>query len=253
MLGQRLGGGDAVHHRHPHVQAHDVGAGLARDGDRLAPVAGLADDLDARRPRPAGWRCPAGRSRCRRRGGRGSLPCVPRHGARDRIGRLGVGAARPGGAAAGRPRARAARSGRRDPDGEDAALPGRGLDAEVAAGQLRALAHADDAEVAPARRAPRRRRAPRSRRRRRRSSARRGRRACAGAPPRRRVGVALGVAQRLAQDPLELARGDASSSPDVLDASRRARTPVAAPQRSASASSAIGSGSAPVVVGRAGR
>jgi len=39
--------GDAVHHRHPHVQAHDVRADLARELDRLPAVAGLADDLDA--------------------------------------------------------------------------------------------------------------------------------------------------------------------------------------------------------------
>ena len=46
MLGQRLGGGDAVHDRHAHVQADDVGARLLRDGDRLATVPGLADHLD---------------------------------------------------------------------------------------------------------------------------------------------------------------------------------------------------------------
>ena len=43
---ERARGGDAVHHRHPHVEAHDVG-GNCRRLDRLAAVAGLADDLDA--------------------------------------------------------------------------------------------------------------------------------------------------------------------------------------------------------------
>src|SRR4051812_24610770 len=46
-LGQRACRRDAVHDRHPHVEADDVRRGLARHVDRLAAVAGLADDLDA--------------------------------------------------------------------------------------------------------------------------------------------------------------------------------------------------------------
>ena len=45
-LGERAGGGDAVHHRHAHVEADDVGAQLLGLGDRLAAVAGLAHDLE---------------------------------------------------------------------------------------------------------------------------------------------------------------------------------------------------------------
>jgi hypothetical protein len=46
-LGERPGGGDAVHDRHPHVEAHDVGAQLLGERDRLAAVGGLAHDLEA--------------------------------------------------------------------------------------------------------------------------------------------------------------------------------------------------------------
>ena len=142
---------------------------------------------------------------------------IPRHGARDayrtarRRRRRRLAASRRSGAA------RRASAGTHD--GQHAALPGRGLDAQVAAGQLRALAHADDAEVAPAGERRRGRRAPRSRS----PSSAIVSTARAAEPAQAhvdagRVRVALDVAQRLAQDPLQLARRRRRrSSPDVLD------------------------------------
>src|SRR4051794_37292768 len=48
LLAQRAGRGDAVHDRHPHVQADHVGPQLGRARDRLPAVRRLADDLDLR-------------------------------------------------------------------------------------------------------------------------------------------------------------------------------------------------------------
>ena len=45
--GQCLQGLQARHHRHPHIHQHHVGFELRDDLERLAAVAGLADDLDA--------------------------------------------------------------------------------------------------------------------------------------------------------------------------------------------------------------
>ena len=47
LVAQQLGGRrEAVHHRHPDVHQHDVGARRADDRERLAAVGCLADDLE---------------------------------------------------------------------------------------------------------------------------------------------------------------------------------------------------------------
>ena len=117
LLAQRPGGGDAVHHRHPHVQADDVGLGPRPRG--RSPRARRRPRRRPRSPgsRPAGWRCRGARWRCRRRGGLGSLPREAGHRsrkaslvARRRRGGAGAGAAgsgRPAPAPAAAPRAQA--------------------------------------------------------------------------------------------------------------------------------------------------
>ena len=227
MLGQRLGGGDAVHHRHPHVQADDVGRASR-----------------ARRRSPRGRRRPRRPPRCRRPpASRLAMPrrtialsstsrtritamCTPARRAgpyRTARRRLGGRLRRAGGGAGASRRA----SGGRDPDRQHAALPGRGLDAQVPAGQLRALAHADDAEVAPARELVQvvgRPRSPSP------SSAI----VSTARPPSvrsrtataRRARVALDVAQRLAQDPLQLARGDGVAARPRPRSRASSRTPL---------------------------
>ena len=117
----------------------------------------------------------------------------------------------------------------RHPGGEHAAVAGRRLDAQLAARELRALAHPGDAEVAAAREllelvghleagavvGDRQHGA-----------------AAEPAQPHRhsaRAGVALDVAQRLAQDPLELALGHGMQLADLLDRQRHPHAARRAP------------------------
>ena len=163
--------------------------------------------------------------------------CTPaRRAGPYRTARRACGGAR---AAAAAPARRGAPRGR-DPDREHAALPRRGLDAQVAAGQLRALAHAGDAEVAPAREVrevvrdlearavvgDRQHRAPAER--------------PQADGDARRARIALGVAQRLAQDPLQLAGSDGVAARRRPRSRGRAARCCAAAQRSASDRSAVG-------------
>ena len=135
-LRQRAGGGDAVHHRHPDVEADDVGADLA------------ASSI-ASRPSPASPTTSMPSASASKRGDASPHDRVVVHeqdadhchvNPSTAPGTVSEGAA--GGRRLGAARRWRAGAPGRHPDRDHGAVAGLGLDAQLAARQLRALAHA---------------------------------------------------------------------------------------------------------------